>query len=99
MVKSSEEKTKNKTDEIIAMLTTNKNNLNIFHNERRLILLAIIKSNYHLPTAFKINAPSYMEYSGYTKKFYRYDINMRQLKEAVAKIEWEAEKKKKTSQK
>ena len=88
-----------KTDEIIAMLTTNKKNLNIFHNERRLILLAIIKSNYHLPTAFKINAPKHMIYSGYLKKYYRYGVNIRQLKEAVAKIEWEAERKKKALEK
>lgn len=72
--------------EIIAMLTTNKKNLNIFHNERRVVLLAVIKSDYNLRKAFKINDPKYLKYSGYVKKFYRYDVRTEDLKKVVEKI-------------
>lgn len=73
-----------RTEEIKQMLT--KKGLNIFHEERRLILLAIIRANYDLETAYYINKPSELEISGYIKKFYRYAVPIKELKVAVKRI-------------
>ena len=76
-----------RTEEIKQMLT--KKGLNIFHEERRLILLAIIRANYNLEIAYYINQPSTMQLEGYLKKFYRYEVAMKDLKVAVERIKKE----------
>ena len=74
-----------KTEETLKQMLS-KDNLTIQHNERRLILLALIKSNYKIKEAYKLNNPSYMSIEGYTKKIYRYGISLTNLKKEYEKI-------------
>jgi len=76
-----------KTEETIKeMLCIKKSNINIYENERRLILLAIIYSNYDLRKAFNINKPSHTSFDAYQKKFYRYGITLTRLQKEVEQI-------------
>lgn len=50
------------------------------YNERRLILLAILKAKGDLEKAYNINAPSQMSFEAYSKKVYRYGIRKKFLK-------------------
>ena len=58
----------------------NKNNLNLQYNERRLILLALIKTNYNIEEAYKINAPSDMTLNSYRRRVNRYGLSFKELK-------------------
>ncbi len=73
-------------DTIKQMLQFKKKDLDLFKNERRLVLLAVIKANYNLTKAYEINAPAHMGLEGYIKKFYRYDITMGELKREAHKL-------------
>ncbi len=70
-------------EEIVVMLTTTRANRNLFHNERRLVILALIRANYNYEEAFKLNDVRDMEMDGYLKKIYRYGVNIEEIKKAV----------------
>ena len=69
-----------KKEQIKQLTKKDNNNLNIYHNERRLILLAILKAKGDLEQAYNINAPSSMTFEAYRKKVYRYGVRKKFLK-------------------
>lgn len=73
----------NQQNKVKDMLFLKEDNINIFENERKLILLAVIKANFNLKKAYEINAPKWLSYEGYIKKFYRYGVGLKELKTAV----------------
>lgn len=62
------------------MLTFKKRDLNLFKNERRLILLAVIKANFNLKEAYKINNPKHISQDSYIRKYYRYNVKLKEFK-------------------
>jgi len=58
----------------------NKDNLNLEYNQRRLILLALIKTNYNIEEAYKLNNPSDMTLNSYRRRVNRYGLSFRELK-------------------
>ena len=70
-------------EQIKQLTKKDNNNLNIYHNERRLILLAIIKAKGDIEKAYKLNAPSQMSFEAYKKKVYRYGVRKKLLKSLV----------------
>ncbi len=67
-------------EEIKTVININKDNLNIYQNEKRLIFLALIKTKGNLRKAYKLNDPKYLSFEGYSKKFYRYGISITHFK-------------------
>jgi translation elongation factor EF-Ts len=72
--------------EIERILKLKKKSLNIHDNEKRLILLAIIHSNYNLRKAYKLNNPNWLTFESYVKKVSRYGVKMQDLKKIVEQI-------------
>ena len=62
------------------MIKNNPENLNIFWNERRLIILALLKTNFDLQKACELNFTN-MELDVYRKLIHRkYNIKLKELK-------------------
>ena len=53
-------------------LTKRTESLNLERNEKRLILLALIKTDFKAKDAFKLNCPEYITFDSYYKKILKY---------------------------
>jgi len=69
-----------KKETIEQMLISNQDNLNLFFNERRLIILALKKSNFNLQIACDFNFDN-MELETYKNMLYtKYKLSLKELK-------------------
>ena len=60
---------------LIDMLTVSGDNLNLAWHERRLILIAMIRTNFNFEEAKKLNCPE-MTTESYERMFYRHHISL-----------------------
>jgi len=71
--------------------------LNLERNEKRLILLALIKTNFKAKDAYKLNCTEFVTFDSYYKKILKYFVTgLKDLKETYEKqLQLEQEKTKK----
>jgi hypothetical protein len=73
-------KTPQKQIGLMDMIRKDPNNLNLFWNERRLVILALLRSNFDLDKALELNCPG-MLMETYKTKLYRLGIRLKDLED------------------
>lgn len=67
------------------MIKPNPNNLNLFWNERRLLVLALIKADFKIEGARDLNAPD-MNLETYKTNFARCGLSIKRIKKEYQEI-------------